>query len=357
MPRLHRRTELRSPNSSRAGADRFPLTSIPTSRWSASAFRIWEAPSIIRTLTNAYFSPSISDSGLKAALRDGAVAAAESHFDSDRILQDSLFAHIFSAGPAHYPPLPATAQDLTKIPASDVKAFAARAFRPSNAVMTLTGGIDPKWLSDVAAAAGGAPADGPFDSALSNASVDVTQTAQVDGVGFAWVGPPITDTKAATAMDFIADYLFDGDHGTVSVAMRKAKSDAFVNGQFITLHKPGILLVTTSGASTDTARTDVLDAITAMAQHPLDGHAFDAARSAFVYHILSQTQTPSSRADNFGWYAAEGNAAYAPGDESAQYVQAAQSLDPAYVAGIVRKYLQHPAIVQLLTAPRSGTTT
>ena len=315
----------------------------------------WQASSIIRALTNAYFAPSISDDGLKAALRDSAIAATEAHFDSDRILQDSLFSHIFSAGPAHYPPIPPSAQDFAKIPASDVKAFAARAFRRANTVMTLTGSVDPKWLGNVSAAAGGAPADAPIDSALSNTNVDVTQTSQVGGVGFAWIGPPIADARAATAMDFIADYLFDGDHGTVAAAVRKKQSDAFVNGQFITLHNPGILLVTVSGGSSAALRSGVLDGVTGM-QQPLDRETFDAARTAFEYHILSQTQTPSSRADNFGWYAAEGNAAYAPGDESLQYLQAAQSLDPGYVAEIVRKYLQHPAIVQLLTAPRGATT-
>jgi len=137
--------------------------------------------------------------------------------------------------------------------------------------------------------------------------------------------------------------------------VRKKQSDAFVNGQFITLHNPGILLVTVSGGSSAALRSGVLDGVTGM-QLPLDRKTFDAARTAFEYHILSQTQTPSSRADNFGWYAAEGNAAYAPGDESLQYLQAAQSLDPGYVAEIVRKYLQHPAIVQLLTAPRGATT-
>ena len=65
---------------------------------------------------------------------------------------------------------------------------------------------------------------------------------------------------------------------------------------------------------------------------PLDPQAFEAARAAFVYHILSQIQTPSSRADNFGWYAVEGSPTYAPGSESGEYLKAAQSLDPAYVA-------------------------
>ena len=231
------------------------------------------------------------------------------------------------------------------------------AVRFGNAFMTLTGNVDTKWLASVAGTSGSpnAAADPPFDSTVSTANVDVTQTSQVPGIGFAWIGPPIADPKAATAMDFIADYLFDGDHGTVAAAVRKKQQDAFVNGQFITLHNPGVLLVTVSGSTADALRSAITDAVTA-AEQPLPADKFNAARSAFVYHILTQTQTPSSRADNYGWYAAEGNAQYAPGDEMSEYFKAAQSLDPGYVADIVRKYLQHPAIVQLLTSPRGSTT-
>lgn len=319
----------------------------------------WQAPAVIRALTSAYFAPSISDNGLKAALRDSAIAAAESRFDSDRILQDTLFTHLFTTGPAHFPPIPPSAQDFAKIAVGDVKAFAARAFREPNAVLTVAGSVEQTWLSNVR---GGVPSgdgkqDPPIDSTLSNSSIDVTQSAQVGGMGFAWPGPPIADAKAATAMDFIADYLFDADHGTVASTVRKEQSDAFVNGQFITLHNPGVLLVTIAGNGASKFRPAVLDAISAM-QKPLDARTFNAARSAFLYHILSQTQTPSSRADNFGWYAAEGNPAYAPGDVSSQYVQAVEALDPGYVADTVRKYLQHPAVVRLLTSPHgSGTTT
>ncbi len=319
----------------------------------------WQVPAAIRALTSAYFTQSITDSGLKAAVRDSAIAAAETRFDSDRLLQDALFEHLFSAGPAHYPPTPYTAQDFAKLSKSDVQAFAARAFRRSNAIVALTGSVAAQWASYVApasAAQSGARADAPFDSTVSAAPVNVTQSAQVGGVGFAWLGPPIADTRAATAMDFIADYLFDADHGTVARALRRSDSPALAGGQFITLHDPGVLLVTLAGGSNQALRAAVGDGVATM-QQPLDAQTFAAARNAFEYHILSQSQTPVSRADNFGWYAAEGNAGYAPGDASATYIKAAESLDPGYVAQIARKYLQHPAVVQLLSTPRAGTAT
>jgi predicted Zn-dependent peptidase len=311
----------------------------------------WNASNAAKTLTAAYFTPSVTDDGLKAALRDCAIAGTEGRFDADRLLQDALFAHLFVSGPAHYAPTPTAAADFSKIPADQVKTFAARAFRVPNAVISMAGSVDEKLLSELLAVPWvrtprvGTQGDGPLDSTLSNRPADVTQDASVTGLGFAWTGPPITDEKSATAMDFIADYLFDPDRGTLALAARKNKS-TLVNGQFITLHNPGVLLLTVSGTGATTFRRQVLDAVNALRQ-PLDAKTFDAARAAFEYHIFSQIQTPLSRADNFGWYAAEGNLGYAPGNDTGTYLKTARSLTADFVAQTVRTYLQQPSIVQL----------
>jgi predicted Zn-dependent peptidase len=298
----------------------------------------------------------VTSEGYKSAIRDCAVAAAETRFDAERILQDALFSSLFSAGPAHYAPIPSSAADFTKISQQAVQAFAQRAFRQNNAVLSLAGNVDAQVLASVKSGAAGAPMDAPLDSTPASSPAPSTKSAYVSGLGFAWIGPPIADAKAATAMDFIADYLFDNDHGTVARAIQKANGDAYVNGQFITLHNPGVLLLTISGANSDAVRKEVGDAVAAMAQ-PMDGKAFAAARVAFEYHLFSQMQTPLSRADNFGWYAVEGNTAYAPGAPSGDYVKAVESLDPGYIAQTVRTYLQHPAVVQLLSTDRKGSTT
>ncbi|HZZ66512.1 MAG TPA: hypothetical protein VFE17_13480 [Candidatus Baltobacteraceae bacterium] len=318
----------------------------------------WQLAPVLHALTGAYFSPQISEAGYRTAVRDCAVAAAESHFDSDRLLQDALFVHLFSSGPGHVAPIPGSAQDFARIPLAQAQTFAQRAFRRSNVTLAITGSVAGQWLSSAAAPSlqnGVAAGDPPFDSTPSNANVDVTQVAQVTGVGLAWTGPPIADPKAATAMDFVADYLFDADHGTVATALRKRFPQSFINGQFITLHNPGVLVVTASGAPAPALRAAIADAVNAM-QQPLGERDFQAARTAFIYHILSQTQTPASQADNFGWYGAEGNLEYAPSGESSEYFTAARALDPGYVSGTVKRYLQKPAVVQLISTPH-GTTT
>lgn len=316
----------------------------------------WDAPQVLRTLTGTYFAPSISSAGLKAALRDCAIAAAQTRFDTQRVLQNALFAQLFVSGPAHEPPTPASIAYFTKIPQSTLASFARTAFRQSNAVLTLAGGVDSQLLGSVQRFGSGGQPSAPYDSTRAPAPHSVSITSAISGIGFAWAGPPIADAKSATALDFVADYLFDADHGTLARAIQRQNAGVFVNGQFITLHDPGVLLLAVSGADTPAIRKQIRDAITAM-EKPMDAALFDAARNAFEYHIFSQTQTPMSRAETYGWYAAEGNAAYAPGDASGQYLELAQSLDPGYVAQAVRTYLQHPVVVHLIAEGKKGTTT
>jgi len=190
----------------------------------------------------------------------------------------------------------------------------------------------------------------PYDSTLTSASNQSVQSGQAPAVGLAWAGPPIAQERDATALDFIADYLFDPEHGIVPAQLDAADADVLADGQFVTLHNPGVLVVTLSGKGSFKAQQRVIDAVRSM-QDPMDASAFSNARRAFMYHILQQIQTPAQRADNFGWYAAEGNAGYAPGDSSGAYMRAAESLSPDFVAAVARRYLEHPMIVRVIAAP------
>ncbi len=308
---------------------------------------------LLPALTDALFRAPITDDALKAAQRDAAIDAAEVQYDAERSLQDRLFAALFVAGPAHYPPTPSSASDFTAIPAKDVRDFAARTFRQSNAVIALAGNVDATSLSGIASAQSGRMA-APYDSTLARAPKETTQRGTGPAVGFAWAGPPIAQEREATALDFIADYLFDSRHGIVSTQLDRSDADVLADGQFVTLHNPGVLVVTLAGKDAAKAQQRIIDAVT-LIQRPMDRATFEEARRAFLYHIFADVQTPAQRADNFGWYAAEGNAAYAPGDASGAYVRAAESLDPDFVAATARKYLEHPAIVRVIATPAHGT--
>ncbi|HEX8806961.1 MAG TPA: insulinase family protein [Candidatus Aquilonibacter sp.] len=324
------------------------LVDISTSVPATSARRV------IAAMSAAYFSPSIDDDALKIARTDVAVLSAQEHFSPDDLLHDALFAQIFASGPAHYAPIPADFNDVKGITLDQIKTFAKHAFRSANATFALAGNVDASLLDAVTAGSPGS-ADSPITSQLANDPADKTINAAVTGEGLAWTGPPISDERAATALDFIADYLFRDETGVVTQQLDPTGDD-YVNGQFITLHDPGVMLVTIGGSKPAEVETKVLGAISAL-QTPLDPASFAAAREAFIYHLASDSQEPLQQADNLGWYAAEGNSTYAPSDAASTYWKVARSLDPDYVASVVKKYLAHPVVVHLITTANSKDST
>jgi predicted Zn-dependent peptidase len=307
---------------------------------------------IVAAMTAAYFAPAVDDTAVKTARANAAVLGVQQRYESDSTLHDLLFRQIFATGPAHYPPLPTTVAQLTSISTAQVSAFAKRAFRAENSVLTLAGNVDASSITAVTDGSGAGSMDSPYDSRLAGPPASTTASGAVDGVGLAWIGPPIADEKAATALDFIADYLFREETGVVSKALDESQSDALVIGQFITLHDPGVMVVTIGGSNEKQTEQHVLDALEKM-QQPMETQTFNGAREAFLYHVAADTQTPQQRSDNLGWYTVEGNLEYAPGISNGSYEQSARSLDPQYVAGIVRRYLHDPVIVDLVaTTPQ-----
>lgn len=308
---------------------------------------------VVAAITGAYFVPNVDDTAVKTARADAAVLGVQQRYEADTTLHDLLFKAVFAGGPAHYPPLPTALSQLTALTTQQIGTFAKRAFRAENAVLTLTGNVDASTITAVTDGSGGGAMDSPYDSPVAPNRGATTASGLVGGIGLAWVGPPIADEKAATALDFVADYLFRDQTGVVTRALDRSASDALVIGQFITLHDPGVMLVTIGGDREDQARDRVLSALDAM-RKPMDRQTFEAAREAFLYHVASDTQTPQQRADNLGWYTAEGNPDYAPGIAGGNYVHAARALDPAYVAAVVQRYLQNPVIVNLVASTPKG---
>lgn len=312
------------------------------------------ARSVLATLTAAYFVPAIDAATLQAGQRDTVVQSVERQYEADAIAQDVLFGKLFASGPASRPPIPASASEVSQIKLDDVTSFAQRAFRAGNAILTMAGAVDRGMLGAVGDGTGPAGTDEPFDSTLSGQISPTTAQGEEAGLGLAWIGPSISDKKAATALDFVADYLFDGTSGAVVSALRRSGTGGLVRGQFITLHGSGVLLVTLEGSSDAAIADRIVQAVNALRQ-PLDIATFTAARESFIYHVTSETQTPEEQADMLGWYAAEGDAGYAPG--GGEYESIARSLDAQFVADTVRRYLSNPATVRIVMPAHQGSST
>jgi predicted Zn-dependent peptidase len=298
------------------------------------------AQSVVKTMTTAYFAPVISPEGFLTAQRDVVSEAFVASVDPETVVRDAVFADLFASGPQHYPALgdPKSIGALTE---GQVRAFATRAFRAGNATLVVTGAVD---ASVIKAAALGRPGDSPAEISVNpevaTVVAPVVRAAQPSGGGYGWVGPSIADEREATAMDFIADYLFRPDDGVVTREIADKYPDAFFAGQFITLHDPGVMFVAFSGGD-DAAIRGYIDSAIASMRQPLDSHVFAGALASFKYHIFSDLQTPTQIADVFGWYAVEGAPDYAPGarGDGGPYARAADSLTPEFVAQIAQEYL------------------
>ncbi|MBV8117095.1 MAG: insulinase family protein, partial [Candidatus Eremiobacteraeota bacterium] len=97
------------------------------------------ARQVLRALTTAYFTPALSQKSMRSALREVAIAGAQQQLDPEATLHDALFSQLFISGAAHYATVPNSASALSHVSFGELKAFAARAFRSTNAILTVAG--------------------------------------------------------------------------------------------------------------------------------------------------------------------------------------------------------------------------
>ncbi len=179
------------------------------------------AADAVRAMTRSYFSPVMSEPGLVAARRSVIEDGTVRSYDHGAAITDAIYAALFAAGPAKIPPYGSTGSFST-LTMDAVRTYAERAFRPGNAVLVVTGAVDPAVLNAALpgredAAAG---AEKPAPETLAAASGPVSARGAEPGFGLGWAGPPISSEREATAFDFIADYLFYPDTGVVQKAVR-----------------------------------------------------------------------------------------------------------------------------------------
>jgi predicted Zn-dependent peptidase len=317
------------------------------------------ARQVLAAMTRAYFAPVLTDDGFSAASRAVSIDAAIQSFNPDVVGRDAVFAALFSSGPKLYPP-GGEPQGISSINIDAVRGFAKRAFRAQNAVVVAAGRVTPDLATAVSAGrpsldAASAAVEAPVPSVLAAEPGALTRKLDDAGGALGWAGPPILSEREATALDFIADYLFRPGSGTVSAPLAEREPTANLSGQFITLRDPGVFLVTYTSTHSDELRASIERSLADM-QKPLDQATFARALDGFTARIATDVQTPVEVSDNLGWYTVEGNPSYAPisGLSASGYFAAAAALTPAFVAETARKYLARPgARVTFVPEPKS----
>ncbi len=205
-----------------------------------------QAAATLQALTRVFFAPVLTEAGLTAAKRATAEEAQIHQFTPGAAIEEALYGALFATGPAKYPTF-GTPASIVAVELPQVQAFAERAFRPSNAIVVATGDVDEATLAAAIPGREGAAAgtERPAPERTVTAPAPVQRTGSEPGFGLAWAGPPIADEREATALDFVADYLFAPDTGLVQ--RNAGKTGAEIVGTFVTFHDPGVFLVTASG--------------------------------------------------------------------------------------------------------------
>jgi zinc protease len=301
---------------------------------------------IVRAMTADYFAPVIDAPGFALAQHDAAEDGLYRSYVPPDAIEDALGSVLFSSGPFHDGTI-AAPKAVAALTLDQVRTFAERAFRPANAVLVLTGNVTAASVAGAATRDGALPSPEPLAQQRVIVPLAAAQrTGSIAATGLGWAGPPIDDEVAATALDFIADVLFAPQVGTAQRAL--GSLNAKVSGTFVTYHDPGLFVVTISGADAQAA-LPIVRRVIAQAAVPMSRSDFATARAGFAYRLLSDMETPEELADTFGWYAVEGNLAYAPA--GSRYFHVAAGLTPQIVARAVAKYLSvAPAVVTLVPA-------
>uniref|UniRef100_E6Q4B9 Peptidase M16 C-terminal domain-containing protein n=1 Tax=mine drainage metagenome TaxID=410659 RepID=E6Q4B9_9ZZZZ len=302
-----------------------------------------EAPATVRALAEAYFTGTIDAKSLDEARHETSVRAVEERFNIENELQSRLFAALFTNGPMHAPVYPNSASSLDAIHLQQVRHYAERAFRPGNASLSFAGAVDASLLTQIAAV-GRSGNDAPIESPpVEGASTQSVQgSSPAIAIGFA--GPPITSRDDATALDFVASALLDRELGRAL----PLPAGGVAVARFVTLQGTGVFTIFGVGKDPKKMESVLLNDL-ARLRTPLSRPRFDRLLRAFRFHLASAIDVPQGLADNLGWYAASGDAAYAPGLPGGQYARSILRLTPESVAAAVRRYLEHPTTI-LMTA-------
>lgn len=318
-----------------------------------------DAAALQEALLRAVFHPSYDEGALDDARARLAEEQAQAAQSTGEVLRDGVFAATFADGPLH----DSTFGDpnTLKLTLADVRDFAARAYTGSASAAIALGNAG---TSDITAKiAAGAPAASTFAALPASSVAPVpaqpitipSATADLPGVALAWAGPPISDERAATAMDFLSDYLTDATDGVLSRAAGAGKGEVETGGQFVTLEARGLFFATAAGAAMQPlamAKT-LRDALAPTLASPLSADRFKQALNAYETRLLRQMDSPQGLADNYGWYIVQGAPAYAPSATDAgmtgRYFADAASLTPEFVHDVARRFLGAAPIVIAVT--------
>jgi len=347
----------------RTDGGQISVTVYPAATEIAMIVPSYDGPAVIAAMLNRVFHPSIDNQAFSDARQRLAAQQAAYQGATELVLRDGAFAALFSSGSYHVSPY-GTSSSLGDMASDDVRSFLSRGYTPGDAIFVVAGDVDQAATSAYISAHAPLPAAVsavPASALASHPGTNMIAGAQASGSGvaMAWAGPPISDERAATAMDFLSDYLLRPDVGTAAAAIRTQNPNLEVGGEFVTLRDPGVFYVTVTGSNVDATSTlaMVRSAIGRAVSTTMSTPDFARALDAYRTHALrDNADSPQTIADNYGWYFVHGAPAYSPSatdnELAGDYYAQVASLTPQYVTEVAKRYLTSAPAVAVVGTQR-----
>ena len=309
---------------------------------------------VVAAMTAAYFAPAVDDAAVKTARANAAVLGVQQRYESDTTLHDLLFGKSSRRSGA----LSAAADHGCA--ADEHFDGAGRALLRSalsasaNAMLTLTGNVDASSIDAVTDGSGPGAMDAPFDSTLAPVRRR-RRPRPVRSTAWAWPGSvrrsPMKRRRPRSISSPIIS--FASRPASCRKALDRARSDALVAGQFITLHDPGVMVVTIGGERRKAGRAARARARSSAAATAGRADVRRGARSVSLSRRRGYANAAAARRQSRLVYAPKATSSYAPGIRNGTYEQPARSLDPAVRRGHRSPISRKPVVVDLVaTTPQ-----
>lgn len=254
-------------------------------------------------------------------------------------------------------PVAGTRESVARITRDDILDFYHRYYVPSNMAVVLVGDFDKQQaISLIGQLFQGKPessAPPPSTGAIPGPTkqINISKKASFDNnyLAIGYLGPIASDYGDVCAMDVLLTYFGIGYRSWLSEQLQNSRG-LISSGRADCITQPASALISIIVATTRSDILTVRDAILArieeIKQNGISQLELDRAKRSLLGEFAFQVETVSGRANNYGFYFAVSDPAFA-----ANYVGCVQSVTNDAIKRVARKYLNPNAAAIVTVGP------
>lgn len=255
-------------------------------------------------------------------------------------------------------PVVGTRESVASITRDDILDFYNRYYVPSNMAVVLVGDFDTQQAISLIGQlfqgrSEGAAPPRTVGAAVSKPAEQITLSRKIafdtNYLAIGYLGPVASNYEDVCAMDVLLTYFGIGYRSWLSDQLQNSKG-IISSGRADCITQPDPALISIVVAATQPNIAKAKDAILAkieeIKREGISQPELDRAKRSLLGEFAFQVETVSGRANNYGFYFAVSDAAFA-----ADYVRCVQSVTNEAVKQVARKYLDPDAAAVVMVGP------